>query len=57
MAIRSDRNWLNPLDLSGPERDVLQGRLMTTRKRKYAPILLPATRQSRRGWRQKQPEP
>ena len=26
--------------------DVLQGRLMTTRKRKYAPIPLPATRQS-----------
>jgi hypothetical protein len=28
------------------ENDVLQGRLMTTRKRKYAPIPLPATRQS-----------
>jgi IS6 family transposase len=37
--------------------DVLQGRLMTTRNRKYAPIPLPATRQSRRGWRQRQPEP
>jgi len=34
-------------------KDVLQGRLMTTRKRKYTPIPLPATRQSRRGWRQK----
>src|SRR6185312_8795531 len=30
----------------GPTTDVLQGRLMTTRKRKYAPIPLPATRQS-----------
>ena len=46
-----------PVEMKFTMWDVLQGRLMTTRNRKYAPILLPATRQSRRGWRQKRPEP